>query len=116
MAVGNHYSVIRGTYRTLSDVYKYSEQAQDFKLYGQVDSNGVTQIRFFQPSYVDNILVSVTNQRGRCNVFEMDDEQAVGNFQKYQNFEALCAAMELFEHEQKGDSFFLGDQSKLNNF
>ena len=102
--VGNYFSEIRNTHRTRSDVYKYSRVDNDFKLYGEIESHGVTQIRFFQSSFLSNLFVSVANEKGNCSVFELD-EKSVGRFRKYHEFESSCTSMEMFEQSQQGTGF-----------
>lgn len=99
--MGNYFSEIRNTYQPESTIYKYSTTDKDFKLYGEITGNGVTQIRFFQASFIDDIFVSVTNEKGNCIVYELN-ENAVGRFQKFHEFDVSCTAMEMFEQKDKG--------------
>ena len=55
---------------------------------------------------MDDIFVSVTNEKGNCSVYEMD-ENSIGRFQKFHEFDNSCTAMEMFEQKDKGEYFEL---------
>ncbi|XP_066912895.1 adhesion G-protein coupled receptor V1-like isoform X2 [Clytia hemisphaerica] len=95
-AVGNYYNEIRNTHKTLSDIYRWSGTAQDLKLYGEIETNGVTHLEFFQPTLNDFLYVSVANEKGDCAVFLLD-ENFPGRFREFQTFAGSCAKMIMFE-------------------
>jgi len=101
LAVGNYYSHIHNTHTTQSKIYKWFNATKEFKLYGEIETRGVTQIQFFEDSQTKQIFVSVANERGACAIYVLDVNVA-GRFREYHVFGGPCTMMNMFEQNATG--------------